>query len=68
MALIEHEYNAYLDKYVNVWVADDKSELVADFDSESAPSSMIFVISTQETYMKNTAGKWQKMGSSEVVA
>ena len=68
MALIEHEYNAYLDKYVNVWVADDLSELSADFDSDSAPSSMIIVISTQETYMKNTSGKWQKLGSSEVIA
>lgn len=67
MILIEREYNAFLDKYTNTWLADDESGITADFDPDGAPGSIILVISTQTTYMKNTEGKWQKLGSTEVI-
>jgi len=34
---------------------------------DSAEGSVIIVISTRSTYMKNTAGKWQKVGTTEVI-
>lgn len=68
MILIEREYNAYLDKYESTWLANDESQITANFDAECAPGSIILVISTQATYMKNTTGKWQKVGTTEVIA
>jgi hypothetical protein len=67
MKLIDREWNEFLNKYQNMWIADDPSEITAGFDSESATGSMIFVISNQATYMKNTSGKWQKCGTMEVI-
>ena len=67
MKLIDREWNPYLNKYQNMWLADDESSIVADFDTEGAEGSVIMVISTQATYMKNSVGKWQKCGTSEVV-
>ena len=68
MKLIEREWNVILNEYMNVWLADDESGITADFDSDSAAGSTIIVISTSSTYMKNTQGKWQKAGTTEVVA
>lgn len=67
MKLIDREWNPYLNKYQNMWLADDESGIVADFDPEGAEGSAIMVISTQTTWMKNSQGKWQKCGTSEVV-
>lgn len=68
MKLIDREWNIHLSKYQNIWLADDESELSADFDPDGAEGSMIIVISTQANYMKNTNGKWQKLGTTEVIA
>lgn len=68
MKLINREWNAYLGKYQNMWLADDETGITADFDPESAEGSTIIVISTEATYMKNTAGNWQMCGSTEVIA
>lgn len=68
MKLIDREWNIHLNKYQNIWLADDESELSADFDPDGAEGSMIIVISTQANYMKNTNGKWQKLGTTEVIA
>ena len=67
MKLIDREWNAYLGKYQNMWLANDDSNITADFDPDSATGSIIFVISSQSTYMKNCSGKWQKCGTSEVI-
>jgi hypothetical protein len=54
-------------KYEHTWVADDESKLTAGFDPDCAVGSMILVISTGDTYIKNTEGKWQKVGTTEVL-
>jgi hypothetical protein len=68
MKLIDREWNGCLNKYENTWLADDESSISADFDPDGAEGSVILVIATEETYMKNTTGKWQKMGTTEVIA
>jgi hypothetical protein len=67
MKLIDREWNAYLGKYQNMWLADNETNIAADFDSDCAEGSIIIVIATATTYMKNTAGQWQKCGSTEVI-
>lgn len=68
MKLINREWNPYLGKYQNMWLADDESSLVADFDPEGAEGSVVIVIAADATYMKNTEGKWQICGGTEVIA
>ena len=68
MKLINREWNAYLNKYKHTWLADDESQLTSDFDTEGAAGSTVLVISTNETFMKNCEGKWQKCGTTEVLA
>lgn len=65
--LIDCEWNECTNKYIRVWVFDDESGITADFDSESSVGSVIIVIATNSTYMKNTKGKWQKIGTTEVI-
>lgn len=67
MKLIDREWNPFLDKYQNMWLADDESSINPDFDSDGAEGSVIMVISTQATWMKNSTGKWQKCGTTEVI-
>ena len=67
MRLIDRDWNAYLGKYQNMWLADDDSAIPSDFDPDGAEGSTILVISIQSTYMKNCSGKWQKCGSTEVI-
>lgn len=67
MKLIGSEWNPYLNRCQNMWIADDESGITPDFDSDSATGSSIFVISTEATYMKNTKGQWQKCGTTEVI-
>ena len=66
MKLIDRDWNPHLNKYQHMWLADDESAITADFDPDGAEGSVIMVISTQSTWMKNSKGKWQKCGSSEV--
>ena len=66
MKLIDREWNAFLQKYSHAWLADDESQIVNGFDTESAEGSTIIVISTNSLWMKNTSGKWQKVGGTEV--
>lgn len=66
MKLIDRDWNPYLNKYQNMWLADDETGIAADFDRDGAEGSVIMVISTQATWMKNSKGKWQKCGSNEV--
>ena len=67
MKLINREWNAYLGKYQNMWLADDETGLSADFDPDGAEGSTVIVSATDATYMKNTEGKGQICGSREVI-
>lgn len=67
MKLIEQEWNPHLNAYEKTWVADNASELTSNFDPESACGSLVMVIATGSTFMKNSAGKWQKIDSTEVI-
>lgn len=66
--LIGREWNKCLNKCTHEWLSDDGTELTADFDPDSAEGSTITVIATSTFYVKNTEGKWQKLGSDEVIA
>lgn len=67
MKLIESKWNFSQGKNENTWLADTESELTAAFDPDSAAGSSVFIISTGSAYMKNTKGKWQKIGTEEVI-
>lgn len=67
MKLINCEWNEHTNKYMRTWLADDDSDIAAGFDSESSEGSAIVVVSSGSTYMKNTDGKWQKVGTTEVI-
>lgn len=67
MKLVGSEWNPYLNQHQNMWIADTEDGITVDFDSASAVGSSIFVIATEATYMKNTVGKWQKCGTTEVI-
>ena len=67
MQLIDREWNEYLGNYQNVWLADDASGISANFDPDGSELSAIFVISEGAIYVKNCSGKWQKVGTTEVI-
>ena len=67
MKQIDQRWNPYLKKLERTWLADTEEELTADFDPDAAEGSTILVISAGTAYMKNTEGKWQKIGTSEVL-
>lgn len=67
MKLLDREWNECTERYDCVWLADTEAELSADFAPDCSCGSVIFVISTGSTYMKNAEGKWQKIGSTEVI-
>lgn len=49
------------------WLADDDTEITADFDTESAPGSKILVVGSGNLFVKNCKGQWQKFGTNEIV-
>ena len=53
-------------KFENTWLADDEYSITSDFDAEGAEISTILVIATGNVWVKNTQGKWQKLGTNEV--
>ena len=67
MKLIEKRWNCCLAQYEHTWLADDESALTADFDPDSAVGSIVMVIATESVWIKNTDGKWQKPGTTEVL-
>lgn len=68
MKLIEQKWNRHLWQHENTWIADSVDEIPTNFDPNSATGSVIFVIDAGATYMKNSEGKWQKVGTTEVIA
>lgn len=67
MELLNSRMNYVTRRPVRDWIADDESQLTADFDPDSNPGSTIYVISSKEVYVKNSQRKWQKAGSTEVL-
>ncbi len=67
MKLIEREWNEFLNKYQHMWIADTEEGITPGFDPDGATGSMIMVISTNATWLKNSEGKWQKVGTTEVI-
>lgn len=67
MKLIEQKWNSHCGQYERTWLADTEAEIVENFDQDCASGSTILVISTKSVWMKNTQGKWQKCGTTEVV-
>ena len=67
MKLIDKSWNPYLGKYEHCWLADTEDELTAGFDA-GTDVSMAFVIETGDTWVKNSKGQWQKVGTTEVKA
>lgn len=67
MQLIDKAWTPQQNKYMNTWQADTKAEVTADFDPEGAVGSAIVVIEEGAVYLKNSAGKWQKYGTTEVI-
>jgi hypothetical protein len=67
MKLIANDYNRGQDDEIRTWLADNATEISANFDAESASGSMIIVIETKDIYIKNSEGKWQKFGTNEVI-
>lgn len=68
MKLISYAWEPCLGKCQNTYLADTPDEITADCFGDCGCGSMILVISTGDTYIKNTQGKWQKFGSDEVIA
>lgn len=68
MELIDSKWNYAQGQTERSWLADEESELTADFDPTSSVGSSILVIGTGNIWMKNTKRKWQKVGTSEVKA
>lgn len=69
MVLIDRKFNAYQDKYENTYLANDAADVaVSEVDENSATGSVIMVVGSGAVYIKNTEGKWQKSGSTEVLA
>ena len=68
MKLINCEWNAHLGKPQTTYLADTLVDVnLEKVDANSAEGSIIIVISENSSYMKNTKGKWQKIGSTEVI-
>ncbi len=67
MKLIEQKWNPHLNKYDKTWLANYDSELTADFDPDCSEGSVVIVVGSDSTYMKNADGRWQKYGTTEVL-
>ena len=65
--LIQQEYSNPQREWMNSWLADTPEDLTPDFDPKGASGSSVVVISTKDVYIKNSQGKWQKVGTTEVV-
>lgn len=67
MKMIEEKWNSTIGKYERTFLANSEEEVNTGLCGECAEGSCILVISTGNTYMKNASGKWQKMGTTEVL-
>lgn len=68
MILINQQWSNTQKAWINEWQSDDGSDISANFDPTCAVGSTIMVISSKTFYIKNSKGKWQKLGSTEVIA
>lgn len=68
MTLVSKEYIpgeiGHSGKWLKRWRADREAEIPASFDPESTPGSVILAIDTEAIFIKNSRGKWQKVGTT----
>ena len=67
MKLIDAKWNNAQKKIEYTYLADAESDVKAPAE-DCAIGSQILVIDTGAAFVKNTAGKWQKLGTKEVLA
>lgn len=67
MKPLKSEWNEAQRKYYREWLADNDSDITADFDADSAAGSLILVTTSGTVYIKNTQDKWQEFGGSKVI-
>lgn len=69
MVIIERAWNTAQCKWELTYLANTAADVVvSELDPDCAIGSSILVISSGAMYIKNTEGKWQKSGSTEVLA
>lgn len=69
MIVIEKRWNSLLQAHELTYLANTADDVVIDdLDPNCAAGSVILVIETEDAYMKNTQGQWQKLGTTEVIA
>ena len=68
MKLLESVWNEAQRKYKRTWLADNDSDITADFDADSASGSTIIVVTSGTVYTKNTQDKWQEFGGTKIIA
>ena len=69
MVIIERAWNTAQCKWELTYLANAASDVaVADLDPDCAIGSSVLEIASGAMYIKNTAGQWQKSGSTEVLA
>jgi hypothetical protein len=55
------------DKATYTVLADAASEVTANLYPECAIGSTILCVATKDIFIKNTEGKWQRFGTTEVI-
>lgn len=68
MRLFDKNWNPYMGRYEHVWLADSEDEITADCVEGAGEGDVILALDTGSTWVKNTEGKWQKVGTTEVKA
>lgn len=69
MVIIDRKANAAQNAFELTYLANTPADVVvSELDPDCAIGSSILVISSGAMYIKNTEGKWQKSGSTEVLA
>ena len=69
MIVIEKRWNSLLQAHELTYLANTAADVViGDLDPDCASGSVVLVVDTEDVYMKNTQGQWQKLGTTEVIA
>ena len=67
MVLIDSSWNFSVGAQEMTFIADTKNDIDLSLTTHCAVGSSILVIDSGACYMKNTAGKFQRVGSTEVL-
>lgn len=68
MIVIDKRWNTLLQAHEITYLANTAADVdVSELDQNCAAGSAILVIATESVWIKNTEGKWQKSGTTEVL-